>query len=105
MNPREKPAKPAPESLTVVYDTTWMRTMRPGTNVVHIIPIHDLRPHRAGIDCECQPQRVVPPFGGKSHIVLLHQAWDAREYLSCECAADVEDVVAETFDEGTGEDD
>jgi hypothetical protein len=63
---------------------SWMRAVRPGTHVVHIMPVRDLRPHRAGVDCECQPGRTMPPFSGDHLIVLLHQAWDCREYYHTE---------------------
>ncbi len=89
-----------------VSDTTWMRQVRPGTNIVHIIPIRDLRPHRAGIDCECRPQRVLPPFGRTRQIVLLlHSAWDAREWLSADGRVDVADAIVDTFDEADDDDD
>jgi len=93
---------PTPRELvvpTAVYDQTWTRAVRPGTNVVHIMPMRDLRPHRAGIDCECRPQRVLPPFGETRHIVLLHNAWDVRELLSADGRVDVEDAIVDTFDE------
>jgi hypothetical protein len=92
--------------LTAVYDNTWQRQIRPGTCVVHIIPVHDLRPHRAGVDCECQPQPIVSPFGYARGPVLLHSAWDCREHLAPdEHAEQVTDVLMPHAEEDAAADD
>jgi hypothetical protein len=94
-----------PTLLTPGYDMSWTREVRPGTNVVHIIPMRDLRPHRAGIDCECQPQRILPPFGSRSRqIVMLHAAWDCRELLHPEEESNHQAAVLLVADEVDGAD-
>lgn len=91
--------------LTAVYDQTWQRLVRPGTKVVHIVPARDLRPHRAGVDCECQPQAIIPPFGYHGGPTFLHAAWDAREHLHAESAVEAQAAIDMAIEEGTGEDD
>jgi hypothetical protein len=72
---------PRPD-VTAVYDHSWIRAFRPGTSVLHLIPLQDLRPHRAGLDCECRPQ-IMPgcAAGGGIGTFILHVAWDCREFL------------------------
>ena len=45
-------------------------------SIWHVLPTDDIRPHREGMDCECQPRLItVPPAGA----VIVHNAWDGRE--------------------------
>jgi hypothetical protein len=47
-------------------------------DIVHVVPVDDLRPHRFGSDCECQPR---VECDVNSDFVVVHHAWDAREYF------------------------
>lgn len=40
-------------------------------DLVHILPVNDLRPHREAIDCDCRP---LVEDG-----VCIHNSWDGRE--------------------------
>lgn len=46
--------------------------------VVHVVPLHDLIPHYAQHDCDCQcdPTIETLPDGGR---VVRHNAYDGRE--------------------------
>jgi hypothetical protein len=42
---------------------------------VHIIPLDDLRPHQASIDCACKPYR-----DPETDALIIHIAYDGREF-------------------------
>jgi hypothetical protein len=41
------------------------------SELVHVLPINDARPHRESVDCECRPR-----VEGR---VCIHNSWDGRE--------------------------
>jgi hypothetical protein len=55
-----------------------MRDLTPEENVVHVVPINDLREHSidARFPCECLPEEQFVEGGG---VVIVHNSWDGRE--------------------------
>lgn len=46
-------------------------------DIIHTVPIDDLRPHLDSWDCPCRPRR--EEIGASVH--YIHNSWDGREIL------------------------
>lgn len=47
-------------------------------NIVHVLPVDDLKEHTETDDCECHPRIEYVGDGGK---LVVHNSYDGREFL------------------------